>query len=259
MSETSRGLALLARNLANLTRAPAALRAIDRRYGRGVARRGALRRLAFFPNLGLGFNRIKKNANTALILLLQELEVGSATTARAGAAKDETLNLFELPRSEIGKLGRYAVFVTVRNPYSRVLSAFLDKFRHETYRRKHGEFPLTPDGFGAFLRYLENGGLTRDAHWDLQEKLMALPLDRYDAVLRFETLHADAVAFLTRRGLTLPEGALTSEHKSDRGKHTGADARLSQFYTAERADQVARLYATDFAALGYAPTAPGHA
>ena len=254
MTETDKdltGLALLSRNLVNLARAPRALAAVDARYGKGVARRAALRRVAFYPGLGLAFNRVKKNANSALILLLHELETGQS--GQAGRAKDAAPNLFDLPRAELDRLGDYAVFVTIRNPYSRVLSAFLDKFRFPEYRRKHGDFPLTPEGFGAFLDWLAAGGLSKDAHWDRQERLLALPLDRYDAVLRFESLRADAVAFLEGRGLALPEGALASEHRGDRGKETGADRQAAAFYTPERAALAARLYAGDFAALGYDP------
>lgn len=254
MSETARGLALLRRNLENLARAPLALRAVDARFGKGVARRTALRRMVFFPALGIGFNRIKKNANTALLLTLLEMQEGSVSAATA--AKDAVPNLFDLPRAELRRFDRYALLVTLRNPYSRVLSAFLDKFRFEPYRRKHGDFALTPEGFDRFLRWLETGGLTRDPHWDLQTKLLALPLDRYDAVLRFETLREDALAFLTARGLTPPPGALQAEHRADSGKQTGADAQLAAFYTPERAALVARLYAADFEALGYDAAPP---
>ncbi|GAB4263642.1 MAG: hypothetical protein Kow0013_10220 [Pararhodobacter sp.] len=247
-------LARLRRNLVNIAGAPHALAMVERRYGKGVANRAALRRLAFFPKLGLAFNRVKKNANSALILLLFELETGR--TGQAHAVKDETPNLFDLTRAQVSELDRYAVLVTVRNPYSRVLSAFLDKFRFERYRKKHGDFALTPEGFGAFLTWLDRGGLMRDPHWDLQTKLIALPLDRYDAVFRFESLRTDALAFLASRGLVVPEGALAGEHKGDAGKETGASSRMAAFYTPERAELVARLYAADFAALGYPTSFP---
>lgn len=249
MSDSARGIALLGRNLTGLARAPLALRAVNRRFGPGTARLKGLRQTAFYPQLGLAFNRVKKNANTALILLLHELETGES--GAAGRAKDAAPNLFDLPRRELARLEDYAFFTTIRDPYSRVLSAFLDKFRREGYQRRHGAFPLTPEGFGAFLDWLAAGGLAKDAHWDLQGKLLALPLDRYDAVLRFEHLREDATTFLTGRGFTLPEGALASEHKGDRGKETGADRQRADFYTPERAALVARLYAEDFAALGY--------
>ena len=254
MSDTSRGPALLARNIGNMILAPRALRAVDARFGPGVVNRKALRRLAFYPGLNLAFNRVKKNANSALVLLLHEMQTGQV--GQSDSAKDATPNFFDLPSSEIERLADYAVFVTIRNPYSRVLSAFLDKFRFDAYRKKHGAFDLTPDGFDAFLRWLDAGGLPRDAHWAPQVNLLALPLDRYDAVLRFESLRDDALGFLAARGLTVPEGALQGESRGDRGKETGADRHLAQFYTPAGADRVARLFAQDFDALGYAPAFP---
>ena len=43
----------------------------------------------------------------------------------------------------------------------------------------------------AFVGWLKNDGLNKDAHWDLQTKLMLLPLAKYDAVVQFENFAAE--------------------------------------------------------------------
>lgn len=255
----------LGRNLSHLVVAPRALRALSRLRPGVPANLRAVRRVAFFPRLGLAFNRIKKNANTSLMILLSELEAEAAARAGAagpgagpvgdlppGALIDRSVaTLFDLGAEDLARLDRFHFFVVVRNPYGRVLSAFLDKFRHPDWRRRHGAFPLTPEGFGAFLDWLERGGLTRDLHWTLQTRLMLFPPAVQDSVIRFEALRDETLAMLAGCGIAAPAEALAARPASDRDKETAADARLAGFYTPARAGQVARLYAPDFAALGY--------
>lgn len=250
----------LAGRLLRVLRAARAVRptlaALDRRFGPGVVRRGAVRRVVVFPSLGLAFNRIKKNANTSTVILLRQIETGDVE--ERNAAKWNARWYFDLSPAERAGIGALHHFVIIRDPYARVLSAFLDKFRDPAYRRRHGDFTLTPDGFAQFVDWLERGGIRRDAHWDLQVKLMMLPLDRYDTVLKFEDFPACLRDFLAARGLSLPPDALAELYLSDRTKRTGAGDKLARFYTPEVAAKVARLYAADFAALGY-PVQPGPA
>ena len=93
--------------------------------------------------------------------------------------------------------------VIIRNPYSRVLSAFLDKHKSRKIRERHGVWEPTPEGFAAFLGYLEAGGLGGNSHWDLQKKQMLLPLSAYDGVIHFENLREEMLGFLATRGLML--------------------------------------------------------
>ncbi|MCC6305038.1 MAG: sulfotransferase family 2 domain-containing protein [Rhodobacteraceae bacterium] len=231
-------------------RAPAVARHLRARFPGAPLNWGATRRIAVFPGLGLAYNRVKKNANTTVVILLRELESG--VIEDRDVAKDRARLLFDLAPAELAR--PLAFLVVVRNPYSRVLSAFLNKFGAERYRRRHGDFPRTREGFAAFVRWLEGGGLGRDAHWNLQTRLMLLPLARYDHVVRFEALREGLEAVLAAHGLALPAGRLDALYPSDRDKQTSADARLGAFYDPATAARVARLYGEDFAALGY-PTA----
>lgn len=265
----------IGRNLAHALAAPAALRALARAHPGTPLNLRAVRRVAYFPRLGIAFNRIKKNANTSVMLLLAGLEAeaagrGPIPEARPGAVFDASVAcLFDLGRADLARLGGFHRVVVVRDPYSRVLSAFLDKFRQPEYRRRHGAFPLTPEGFGAFLDWLERGGLGRDLHWNLQTRLMLMPVAAHDSVIRFEALRAGMIAMLEGRGLEgrglegrgirVPADALAELPAVDRAKKTAAGERMAAFYTPGRAAQVARLHASDFAALGYDPAFPASA
>ncbi|MCB1397389.1 MAG: sulfotransferase family 2 domain-containing protein [Rhodobacteraceae bacterium] len=244
----------LARYGTNLLRAPAVIAVLRRRFGAGL-RPATIHRVALFPELGLAYNRVKKNANTTLTILLRELSGGEAV--HRDLAKWEAPTPYDLPLSQLGQLRRLRWIVVVRNPYSRVLSAFLDKFREEKYRRTHGDFALTPDGFAGFVGWLEQGGLAKDGHWDLQSKLIVGPLDRFDAVIRFESLGADLEAALTAGGIAFDAARLRAAYPSDETKQTGAASRMDGFYDAALAARVAQLYAEDFTALGYATDYPG--
>lgn len=244
----------LTRHAGQLLRLPAVARVLRRRFGPGL-RIATIHRVAVFPELGVAFNRVKKNANTTLTMLLREMSGGGA--AHRDLAKWEALTPLDLPAGQRAGLDRLHWLVVVRNPYSRVLSAFLDKFREEKYRRSHGAFDLTPQGFAAFVGWLEQGGLGKDGHWDLQTKLIVGPLARFDAVIRFESLGADLERALQAAGVPFDAARLRAAYPSDEGKRTGASGRMAAFYTQGLADRVARLYAEDFRALGYDTAFPG--
>lgn len=239
---------------AQALRAPMVATALAVHFGPGTVNLRAAHRVVVVPRLGLAFNRIKKNANTTVVSLLQEIETGRV--AHRDIAKWEARTLWDLGPRALAGLGALRFAVVVRNPYSRLLSAFLDKFREPGYRRRHGEFPLAPEGFAEFVRWLEAGGLQRDAHWGPQRRLMLLPAARYDHLVRFETLGPEMSALLAGLGTEVPEGRLAGLYPSDRRKGTGAQSRLAGFYDADTARRVARLYAGDFAELGYSPALP---
>lgn len=237
-----------------LLRAPFVIVRLRRRFGAGLNLR-AIHRVAIYPELGLAYNRVKKNANTTLTILLRDLAGGG--TVHRDIAKWEAQSPFDLPLRGLGALDRLRWMVVVRNPYSRVLSAFLDKFREEKYQRSHGAFALTPEGFAAFVTWLEQGGLGKDGHWDLQTKLILGPLERFDAVVRFEALGPGLERVLAAGGVDFDATRLRAAYPSDEGKRTGASGRMDTYYSPALAARVARLYAADFSALGYDTAYPG--
>jgi hypothetical protein len=224
------------------------------RFGITHVNHKAWKRIAVYPGLGLAYNRIKKNANTTVVMLLREMESGVGESR--ALAKRNSRRLLDLSLSEIANLRKTRFFVVTRNPYSRVLSAFLFRFKDEHYRNLHGAFDLTRSGFTNFVNYLNDGGLDRDAHWDLQTKVMFLPLEEYDAVVRFENLKPEMLSLLKSVNLQPPDGRLDGLYPSDVGKRTSSDARLQEFYTPEAMNIVADLYSKDFHELRYSKEFP---
>jgi hypothetical protein len=146
---------------------------------------------------------------------------------------------------------RHTEIIAVRrNPYSRTLSAFLDKFRLDAFRQKFGMFDLTPTGYEKFLRWLAIDGLFLNSHWAPQV-MSLLPLHYYSEILTQENLEQDLEDFLGR--LRPSDVAMNLRRRSsDENAHNRfAEGRLYEFYSSEARDVVTELYASDFASLGY--------
>lgn len=230
------------------------LKKIESHFGAQHIQKNAMRSVALFPKIGLAYNRIKKNANTSVMILLTELETGAVKERRA--AKKNSIRLSSPPLMEISKLAKYQYFIIVRNPYSRLLSAFLDKFRREKFHERYNQFDLTPAGFHAFVGWLEQGGLHLNDHWDSQTKRMLLPLDKYDKVIRFENLQEDMMSFLSSRSIALRQDALKELYPSDLTKKTSASSLIHDYYTRELADRVYVLFQKDFEDFKYSAELP---
>ena len=205
-------------------------------------------RTAVCHRSGFLYNRLPKTANSTVTHLLAQQSFGT----RAGRAKHRFRRCSRLSTRELRAVVQdYLKFVVVRDPYSRTLSAFLDKVQR---RRPQARDPMrwfaragvAQPAFEDFCRYLDDGGLLADNHWAPQTEGLVLPLDRFDVVARFETLERDLgaiharlfgapVAALPRRG---PPGV-------------GAEAALARHYTPRAAEIVSRLFREDFERLGY--------
>jgi hypothetical protein len=220
------------------------------RFGIHNVNHNAIIRLAIYPNVGIAFNRVKKNANTSTVIFLRELESGSDEGRRVAKRKSVYR---KLPVSELIRLSRMRFLVITRNPYTRLLSAFLDKFRpgRDDYRKRYLDVDCDPEGFRKFVFWLKNGGLERDKHWDLQTKLMVLPLGLYDVVIKLEKFRIDMLKFFETEQKTIPADKLNFLHPSDSDKKTDAESLLHVFYTCDIKDIVYDLYKKDFDELLY--------
>lgn len=144
---------------------------------------------------------------------------------------------------------RMARFTFVRDPYTRVLSAYLDKIvagrsykGTRDYATKMRQRGVEDTGFADFVGYLERGGLYDNKHWAPQVELLG---DTWMAVYRVECIIEDLEALCNHLF-----GEWYGVQDSSEGlTHAGAHAR--DYYTEELRERVYALYRKDFEELGY--------
>ena len=222
-------------------------------FGALPLNRDAVDYLFFFDKIGLCYNRVQKNANTTVVSILCELnglDFSSHTAAKIWCEQP--------PVSSLIRARHLHTCVVIRNPYSRLLSAFLQKFtfRRDTYVPRYGDFAPTPKGFSAFIGYLQRNGIDGNSHWDLQKKQIAYPLHCFDTVIRFEQFSKDMRDMLARLDIAPDMERLSGLGPTDIGKKTSADDKFYAFYGQEMLAAVREMYKEDFAFLNYDPDLP---
>lgn len=190
-------------------------------------------------DLGVFCNRIPKAANSSVISGLASLKCGEHVPSKPAKA------LFRAPsslsRSELDAFDALFKFAVVRNPFSRTLSAYLDKVERK------GKIDGYETSFTDFLDYLEGGGLYRNAHWAPQSALLLIPPERYDFFGRVETFDEDMAQVYAR----LREPAVGFQARSIYQNRTGANEKARRYYTARQVEQVRSLFRRDFELFGY--------
>lgn len=203
-----------------------------------------LKQLAFFPRLGIALNRLQKNGSSSAMSFLYFLEHGQQMPALE--AKGLSIHLGDLGVRGVIALKRAKRIVIVRDPFSRTLSAFLDKFRSPYFQRDFGPFDLTPEGFSGFLAYLEDGGLRTNSHWSPQTDRLLLAPEQYDAVVSFSSFPD---AFLRVLERWVPDvgqkWADFSQDKIQGPPRTDAGAKVAAFYNEDDIARVECLYGKD--------------
>lgn len=204
----------------------------------------------FDSELGIFYNRIPKVANSSIVKGLLNLKVSKdiSVTSYKKAFKQPS----RMSRGEVDRLGRMVKFVFVRNPYTRLLSAYLDKVVRVGYFSPGGKLAgealsrrnRTPT-FSDFCTWLEDGGLHRNAHWAPQSSLLLLPLEHFDFVGKFENLDED-FKLLQRRII-----GKCSELERRGPPATDAGSLLDQYYKPLDYQRVESLYAEDFSRFFY--------
>jgi hypothetical protein len=158
----------------------------------------------------------------------------------------------------------------VRSPYTRVLSAYLNKvepyvegtrganddnsyfyrvYRQvENYRMKN--LPEVKQvNFFCFLHWIQNveDTHTRNEHWLSQTALLRLGEIDYDFIGRFETLEQDAKRLLTKIECDVE---FPSQSKVQFAP-TNANEKIKKYYSEREVELVNNIYAHDFDALEY--------
>jgi len=201
--------------------------------------------------------RIPKCANSTIVLALGLQELGHDEAYWDALEPEERRRFFsqtlkketfrhpsDLQQDEADQVvAEYRRVMFVRNPFSRVASAYLDKIASGKYRERL-DLPADFD-FPTFCDFLADGGLQRNIHWMPQTAITPFAIDSFDFIGRFESLDHD-LARLTRHihGREQPVITLASHA-------THAGERLDELYGERERRMIAELYADDFTAFGY--------
>jgi len=200
-----------------------------------------------------------KCAGSTLKRIVQLLEVGGDSSRLPANVHDKQASplcgFLEAP----GPVSRYFVgddffrFFFVRNPYTRILSCYLDKFENDAtgrFARKLGFRPGDAISFKAFLEKLQDDRLLHlNPHWAPQFYLASPDRIEYHFIGKFENLQSDIRAVLQQID---PEGIHRELlNVSERPHQTGAASRIADYYGAEEARLVREIYREDFSSFSY--------
>ena len=205
------------------------------------------RRVFVSPSLRILFNGIGKAGHSSVVANLARVQSGQDIAINR--AKGQTFRRpSSLSAQEVEALAGYFKFTLVRNPYTRTLSAYLDKVVRDIAvperlsRRHDGRTP----SFLEFCVYLEEGGLNDSVHWVPQTRLLVLPFEQFDHVMRVE--HFDKDFRIVREKLGVPEGFSLVRHDPHK---TSADQKKGEYYCDQTRAIIGRLFQDDFRLLGY--------
>ncbi|MGM0433323.1 MAG: sulfotransferase family protein [Pseudomonadota bacterium] len=213
-------------------------------YSDGISINSADARGLVDFEMGVFCNRIPKAANSSVVTNLAYHKLGYTIPDRE--AKKLFTTPSELRQHQVANISSLFSFAFVRNPYTRVLSAFLDKVERRANRNNRDV------SFLEFLEYLERGGLYSNAHWAPQHSLLLLPFERFDFFGKTENLNKDLSYVLQQLGLySESDGVLSALSNS-----TGASKKIDSYYDKETRLKVKELYSEDFNFFGYSSELP---
>lgn len=203
--------------------------------------------------------RVPKSANSTLLQTIasRDPEIRASRWKDRAETQNAKRNLY-MKAYDLGPIQAYRMYrsctkiSTARNPYSRALSAYLEKVVDPGKKRS-----IVTDALGKNLNesvtffecvnFLQNGGLFANIHWVPQSCLMP-PEHAMDYVVKLETMQSEIETVVRA---IFPEAADASV-LSDSAHATAAAEKVSAYYCATTREIVARLYHDDFLRFDYA-------
>ena len=205
---------------------------------------------------------VGKAANSTVKHHLYELEY-TGTRFKTKSVHDRQtsplLSPFQLPDDlleEVFTSAKYFRFSVVRNPYSRLLSCYLDRIvpgAGAAYRQLIRALGR-PDGstvsFPEFIRTAcAQAPYAQNNHWRLQVAEICTDAIPYDFVGKQESFAEDMASVWARIAPNHPLPEFAHANKSP--SITGAKSRLHEYYTPELVELVRTAYRADFDRFGY--------
>ena len=153
-------------------------------------------------------------------------------------------------------------FSFVRNPYTRILSAFLSKinWKKSTYREKIAHtlnIELNSDiSFKQFVNFIsEQSVFEMDPHWRPQVNQLFFDLVAYDFIGFFENFEEDLQKALKYIASNKVKNNNISEQKNEKiefkGRRTSARKKIESYYNPALQSLISTIYQDDFVKFGY--------
>jgi len=214
-------------------------------YSNGISINSADARGCVDTHLGFFCNRIPKAANSTIVENLARLSFGEDVPSKI--AKKRFTVPSQLSRSEVDQIEEMFRFAISRNPFTRTLSAYLDKVERRARRNQR------ESSFNDFLQDLGNGKLYSNAHWAPQSSLLLLPFEDFDFFGKVESLDSDLNYIRSR----ITGESAGEPFKSFRANATGAGKKLGEYYDDRSVRMVLELFQADFELFDYPRELPG--
>jgi Sulfotransferase family len=198
-----------------------------------------------------------KCASTGILHALQTAEADGDAARIPDFVHDRALspllNFENCTGSPEDVLTKFFVFSYVRNPYSRVLSAYIDKIEQEEPERVRllptlGLDPGAKPSFLEFLRAIQaQRDDWRDIHWTTQSRLLQTNNIAYSFIGRFESFSASFPAVLDRLGVSRSHFDVSYVPRHV----TRANERIAEYIGPKERDLIASIYYADFINFAY--------
>lgn len=203
--------------------------------------------------------RVPKCANSTIVRSLAyydpaiDQDEGDTTGLRT---KKQFGNLLSANARNLDELQEnYYCFTFVRNPYARLLSAYIDKIDEKSiYSEKYKKIAdkiknskTKTSLFADFIDYLENNDLYENPHWIPQVAMLPVDCSRIKFIGRVETLDDDLRTVID----TIFGKGTYKETVSRNTRRQGASKKLMQYYDQDLESRVYELYRDDFEAFSY--------
>ncbi|MBU3071675.1 sulfotransferase family protein [Aestuariicella sp. G3-2] len=194
--------------------------------------------------------RIPKSANSTVVASLSYAETGVLPSEQADIRKIK--KSYSLPstvsRSDMGSVNDYYKFSIVRNPYTRIVSAYVDKVHRGKPEKAKVARYFSRDvnehiSFDEFLSYLESGGIYEDAHWAPQTDLIFIPIEELDYLGKIETIGRDLPFILNE--------LFKKSDIVDWRPHASSHEKVKIELDSNQKKKIYALYKNDFISLGY--------